>query len=76
MVTGAKKHLQIPLDVKDLERFTAAAGARNMSNSQFLLALLSFHDLVRALAARVPTGSEMPSVTGALEDLGLQTVAR
>lgn len=77
MVSAPKRTLGIPLSMVDATRFIEAAGARGMTQTEFLVALLDFHEQGRALA-ETPLHGAMKNdrLSDLLERLKLQTVVR
>ena len=72
--------LQITIPATELERFNLAAGARGMTQAEYLVALMNLHDAIRQVAddevARDPLRTSSLIMSDILVPMGLQTVVR
>jgi cell fate (sporulation/competence/biofilm development) regulator YlbF (YheA/YmcA/DUF963 family) len=68
----AQKFLQVRMDAADVERFALAAGARGMTQAQYLVALLELHAFVKVFVEKNPENA----LSFRLKALNLETVVR
>lgn len=66
--------LWIDVGPEAAERFRRAAGARDMTQAKFLLALMDLHDAIRTRAAIGGRAFSTRELRGVLGALGLETV--
>ena len=72
MVTTPGKLLQVRMEAADVERFALAAGARGMTQAQYLVALLELHAFAKVFAEKNPENA----LSCQLRALNLETVVR
>ena len=73
-----KMHIR-SVDPETAKTFALNAGARGMTQAQYLRALLLLHEVIRVLVAAHPTWKGLRirrAITGALADFGLEQVTR